>query len=454
MSSLSFATPKHRSRRFLGALIGAAAVIAVTAAPALADVSFINSSRASAGLPPVSDNASLASVARNHSADMASQGTLFHTGNLAGAIGSVISGWQAIGENVGVGSSVAEVNSMFMQSSAHRANILGNVNVAAVGVVTGSDGRVWVTQMFARVATATAPRVTTTTAPRVATTTADRPTSQVRASRSAPRTELPPPAPPADTPPPAVGGLPGGRNGFRVVAQDGGVFTFGAAGFEGSAADLALSEPIVGGAATPSGQGYVLFGAKGGVFTFGDATYAGSATDEPHAPIVGGAMSRTGQGYVLFARDGGTFSYGDATFAGSAVDLPKNASVVGGARTPTGDGYWLVGADGGIYAFGDAPFLGSAAELGKLSAPIVGMAATPSGKGYWLVASDGGVFAFGDAEYYGSGADQPLPVAVRAIVPTPTGKGYWLIRADREVMPFGMVESPILRRPSLLTHPF
>jgi hypothetical protein len=38
----------------------------------------------------------------------------------------------------------------------------------------------------------------------------------------------------------------------------------------------ALSEPVVGAAATSTGQGLYLVGADGGVFCFGDAAYRGS----------------------------------------------------------------------------------------------------------------------------------------------------------------------------------
>jgi len=45
------------------------------------------------------------------------------------------------------------------------------------------------------------------------------------------------------------------RDGYRLVASDGGIFAFGDAGFFGSTGALALAKPMVGMAATPSGQG-------------------------------------------------------------------------------------------------------------------------------------------------------------------------------------------------------
>ncbi|HUP84850.1 MAG TPA: CAP domain-containing protein [Acidimicrobiales bacterium] len=447
MLSRSFVTSRLRSGRLLGALVAAFAVTVLAAVPAGADVSFINARRAAAGLPPVSDSGGLAGVAARHSAEMAAAGRLYHSTNLGATVSSVVA-WQGVGENVGVGASLSDVNAMFMQSSVHRANILGNYNLAGVGTATGSDGRVWVTQVFARVASI--PR-TTTAAPTgstgsvrsttPSTSTATRSTT-TRVSRRAPRTTLAATATPP-RPAGAVAGLSSIDGGYRVVAEDGGVFTFGDAVFAGSAADLDLDEEIVGGSSTPSGNGYLLYGERGGVFAFGDAEFHGSAAGiELHAPVVGGASSPTGEGYRLFMADGGVLTFGDATFEGSLVGEPSNGAIVGGARTATGRGYWLAGADGGVYAFGDAAFHGSAAEVGALTAPIRSITATPSGRGYWLVGADGGVFAFGDAGYFGSLVGDP-GAPVRALIAAPGAKGYWLIRSDRRIVPFGTVDGPV-----------
>lgn len=132
----------------------------------------VNGARSSAGLPPLTLSGALSDVARSHSASMAASGTLSHSGNTAAAVGSVVSDWTSVGENVGVGGSVAEVHSALMGSATHRANILGDFTVLGVGVVRGGDGRVWVTELFAKSATAVvepvvepAPTTTTTAAP-------------------------------------------------------------------------------------------------------------------------------------------------------------------------------------------------------------------------------------------------------------------------------------------------
>ena len=76
---------------------------------------------------------------------------------------------------------------------------------------------------------------------------------------------------------------PGGR-GYWMAKPDGGVFTFGDAGFYGSAAGVHLDAPVVAMAATPTGHGYWLAAADGGVFSFGDAGFYGSAAGPPRRP--------------------------------------------------------------------------------------------------------------------------------------------------------------------------
>ena len=162
------------------------------------------------------------------------------------------------------------------------------------------------------------------------------------------------------------------------------VVPFGSASLGVNALDN-LAAPIVGLAATPDGQGYWLVASDGGIFTFGDAGFFGSTGALTlNRPIVGLAATPDGQGYWLVASDGGIFTFGDAGFFGSTGALTLNRPIVGLAATPDGQGYWLVASDGGIFTFGDAGFFG--AEGGaQLAAPAVGMAATPTGNGYWLV---------------------------------------------------------------------
>jgi hypothetical protein len=218
-------------------------------------------------------------------------------------------------------------------------------------------------------------------------------------------------------------------HGYWIDSSNGGVFTFGDAGFYGSMGATVLNAPIVGMAATPDGGGYWLVAADGGIFAFGNATFEGSmGATRLNAPIVGMAATPSGGGYWLVAADGGVFSFGDAGFQGSMGSSHLNAPIVGMAAASSGHGYWMVGADGGVFSFGDTAFEGSMGAT-HLNAPIVGMAGAPSGNGYWMVGSDGGVFNFGDAVFHGSmgGIGTSFPIGSMAV--TRDGGGYWLLPA-------------------------
>ena len=224
-------------------------------------------------------------------------------------------------------------------------------------------------------------------------------------------------------------------SGYWLVAGDGGVFSFGTAGFFGSAKPARPRRPVVGMAASASGRGYWLVASDGGVFSFGDARFFGSTGGlSLNKPIVGLAASPSGRGYWLVASDGGVFSFGDAGFFGSTGGLSLNRPIVGLAASPSGRGYWLVASDGGVFSFGDAGFYGSTGAL-TLNKPIVAIAASPSGRGYWLVGADGGVFTFGDASQVGSAASPGLPSAI--VGSSATGAALLMAGADGSVVPMG-----------------
>jgi len=124
----------------------------------------------------------------------------------------------------------------------------------------------------------------------------------------------------------------------------------------------------------PSAGSYRLVASDGGIFSFGDASFYGSMGGKLlNKPIVGMASTPDGKGYWLVASDGGIFSFGDASFYGSMGNKTLNKPIVGMASTPDGKGYWLVASDGGVFSFGDASFYGSMG--GKpLNKPVVGMA--------------------------------------------------------------------------------
>jgi uncharacterized protein YkwD len=346
----------------------------------------INEERAAAGLRMLSFDSQLTNVARQQSAMMASQSTIFHNTQL----GQIVTGpWQLLGENVGMGGTVESLHDAFMSSPHHRENVLGNYDRMGLGV-TISGTTIYVTEDFWATK-----GLSSTGAPVVDT--AARPTG----------------------------------NGYWLARADGEVFGFGDAPWLGSAGPLA--KPIVGMAATTTGKGYWLTAADGGIFAFGDAVFKGSTGGiRLNQPIVDMTPTPTGNGYWLVAADGGIFAFGDAVFKGSTGGIRLNQPIVGMAATPSGKGYWLVARDGGIFAFGDAAYRGSTGNM-RLNQPIEGMTQTWSGNGYWLVAADGGIFGFGDARFLGSTGGTPPAKPMVAMARTPTGNGYWLVAADGRV---------------------
>jgi hypothetical protein len=226
-------------------------------------------------------------------------------------------------------------------------------------------------------------------------------------------------------------------SGYWLAASDGGIFSFGDAGFYGSTGAIRLAKPIVGMVATPDDRGYWLVASDGGVFTFGTARFFGSTgAIALTKPIVGMAVTPTGGGYWLVASDGGIFAFGDAVYLGSMGGKPLNRPIVGMAANPDGRGYWMVASDGGVFCFGTSQIKGSMGGR-PLQSPVVGMAATPNSRGYWLVAADGGIFGFGRAGFFGSLGATRLNRPIVSLVPTPTGKGYRLVASDGGTFAFG-----------------
>ncbi len=232
------------------------------------------------------------------------------------------------------------------------------------------------------------------------------------------------------------------QSGYWMVGNDGGIFSFGGAPYEGSLPGLGITvKNIVGMVPTSTGKGYWMVGSDGGVFAFGDAGFVGSlpGIGVHVSNIVAVVPTSTGKGYWMVGSDGGVFAFGDAGFVGSLPGINVHVSnIVAAVPTATGKGYWMIGTDGGVFAFGDAGFVGSLPGIGVHVNNIVGAVPTSTGKGYWMVGSDGGVFAFGDAGFVGSLPGLNIHVSnIVGVVPTTTGKGYWMVGSDGGVFAFG-----------------
>jgi len=110
--------------------------------------------------------------------------------------------------------------------------------------------------------------------------------------------------------------------------------------------------------------------ATGEVSTFGTELPLGGVA-HPNKPLVGGAETPSGQGYWMVASDGGIFAFGDAAFLRSTGSIALNKPIVGMAATPDGQGYWMVASDGGIFAFGNAAYYGSSVPAGRVVVGII-----------------------------------------------------------------------------------
>jgi hypothetical protein len=122
----------------------------------------INQERTERGRKALAMNDVLVGIARRHSKDMAADGRIYHSSNLGTALRS--SNATAWGENVGMGASVPRLHDLFMNSAAHRKNILNpEFDRVGVGIVV-RDGALYVTVVFVAVAASrTAPSPTMVT---------------------------------------------------------------------------------------------------------------------------------------------------------------------------------------------------------------------------------------------------------------------------------------------------
>jgi hypothetical protein len=234
-------------------------------------------------------------------------------------------------------------------------------------------------------------------------------------------------------------------NGYRLVADEGGIFDFGLL-FSGSLANNHLNAPIVGLANAPGPAGYLMVGGDGGVFALGGANFFGSLGGQAiPSPIAAIAAPPNETGYWLVAQNGKIYNYGSVPPL-PALSPPAGAHIVGMASTTDGQGAWMVDNSGDVYAEGSAQYVGGLGGM-HINKPIVGIAAAASGQGYVLVASDGGAFAYGTQKFFGSvpgslNPGQMLNAPVVGIAVTHSGKGYWEVGADGGVFTYG--DAPFL----------
>jgi len=197
--------------------------------------------------------------------------------------------------------------------------------------------------------------------------------------------------------------------GYYLVKEDGAVFGHGGMGSFGQ-----YNAPHRGGAnennvinyptfrvtdmetARRTRDGYHILASNGGVFAFGTARFLGSAAGNITGTAVDMAVHPTGDYYWVLASDGGVFAFPSpgGLFYDSGVGI-MNGPAVGIEETADGGGYWLVSDKGNVYSRGNAHFYGGG--IPSWNWPARGIERSQGGGGYWVIGNDGTLYAFGDA---------------------------------------------------------
>jgi uncharacterized protein YkwD len=183
-------------------------------------VSLTNQSRAAAGLRALKVDSKLSAIARSRSKDMIVRDYFSHTIKGTGyQVFHILDQkgycYRVAGENIGWNTypddvATTTVHRQFMESSGHRANILGKAwDVIGIGAYKGPDGKKMWTVLFADKCGTTAPKPTPRPTPRSTPRPTARPTSKpqvVATPRPTPKpTPRPTPKPtPTPTPVPVV----------------------------------------------------------------------------------------------------------------------------------------------------------------------------------------------------------------------------------------------------------
>ncbi|HKY77939.1 MAG TPA: CAP domain-containing protein [Acidimicrobiia bacterium] len=243
------------------AIGGPLAVSRAEASETAADLTAMtNADRTKLGLRPLATANDLQSLAQQRATEMAKSGRLAHTSNL----GTRVTGWKRLGENVGRGPNLRDIQTAFMASPSHRENIV-DPGFTQLGVGVTWDGKeyFYVAVIFRQPSsTASAPAPTTPTTqatppttraasappkPKPTTTTKPAPTTTAPPTTT---TTLPPPPPP----PVEVAGIVEPPPETTTTTAPRPVFTnpdFLAANFADPIVPVAVTKPLPGRPLTP-----------------------------------------------------------------------------------------------------------------------------------------------------------------------------------------------------------
>ena len=144
-----------RSRSIVALLAVLALVLAAAGCMPAAERTFFdrtNALRATEHVPLLAEQDILTAKAEAWAQHMAATGRLEHS-VLTADLGDLV--WTMLGENVGMSGPTSDtlltIHNMFVASPEHRANLVNSQYThMGVGVATDSAGRVWVSEVFAR----------------------------------------------------------------------------------------------------------------------------------------------------------------------------------------------------------------------------------------------------------------------------------------------------------------
>jgi hypothetical protein len=214
-----------------------------------------NADRAAAGLRALATANDLQTLAQSRANEQARNGALQHTTNL----GSKVTGWKRLGENVGRGPNLRDIETAFMASPSHRENILEpDFTQFGVGVTWDGKQYFYVAVIF-RQPSGTAAAPAPAPAPTTTTTRATPPTTRAAAAPVKPKPTTTTTAPPTTTttlapapPPPvevAAAAVPPPPVETTTTTAPRPIFTnpdFLAANFSGPPVPVAITKPLPG----------------------------------------------------------------------------------------------------------------------------------------------------------------------------------------------------------------
>lgn len=113
-----------------------------------------NRARAEANLPALREDPRFNQVTRAWAMELSRSRELRHNPNYVPQISAMVNDWQRMGENVGYGPDAEALNTAYMNSPGHRANILSNqFQRVAIGCFRDGNGRAWTSVNFVRAST-------------------------------------------------------------------------------------------------------------------------------------------------------------------------------------------------------------------------------------------------------------------------------------------------------------